>query len=174
MKKAYTIWLATVIVLLAWTITPAQWGGSGAWDALNKFLNEPHSWKATQTFEGGVVMPTMDSGASTYTPGSGVTFVNLDLSKTWHYINHNGTSGVSLFWSNVPTLTSATRTYFVQIKQAGATAGTVVWTGPTEHPESGTSPTLTTTIGEKDTFAVNLSSETGSTKQVTPANSTMR
>ena len=58
MKKVYTIWLATVIVLLAWTITPAQWGGSGAWDALNKFLNEPHSWKATQTFEEGVVMRT--------------------------------------------------------------------------------------------------------------------
>ena len=174
MKRTYTAWLVTALILLGWTMAPAQWGGHGGWNSIEEFLNSSHTWKAQQTFEEGVVMPTMDSGTSTYTPGSGVTFVNLDLSKTWHYINHNGTSGVSIQWTNVPTLTSATRTYFVQIKQAGATAGTVVWTGPTEHPESGTSPTLTTTLGEKDTFAVNLSSETGSTKQVTPADSTMR
>ncbi len=61
-------WLVGFIggcVLLFGVVALAQFGGSGAWDSLQRFLNEAHTWTAQQTFSGGVAMPTANLGEYT-------------------------------------------------------------------------------------------------------------
>ena len=74
MKRFLKGWIVGFIggcVLLFGTIAIAQFGGTGAWDSLVKFLADPHTWTATQTFEEGVVI-----GTSNVFPGISKTIAN--------------------------------------------------------------------------------------------------
>jgi len=51
-------WLVLLVCLTVFAVPVwSQWGGSGAWDSLAKFLAEEHSWSGLQSFVGGIYNP---------------------------------------------------------------------------------------------------------------------
>lgn len=102
MKRAYIAWLVTGILLLGWTLAPAQWGGAGAWGSLKEFLASAHTWEGKQTLNGGIESTTGDfSGVVNATSTDPSTIANLE-------------SGISPWGVNGNTTLTANRVYSVR------------------------------------------------------------
>jgi len=123
------------------------------------------------------VNKSLKTGVSTYYGHN--RSVSIDLAAASNHVvqlyGATPTTGVSVYFVNVPTGTNVVEKHSLFFRQppAGSETSMVVWTGATEHL-SGTSPTLSTTNGAIDCYVAVTGLESGTTVYVFQGGDGMR